>query len=183
MPTLLNKKNIIIKDKKPFNIEVSDKRIDVYKFKNHKYLLDLPGYKPWSVRLKYLFFMSRLVIRVSLYDSRYENNYWQQWFDYIFEENVDYVHLIYNIEDDGKTDEQRSSVPSSTKVEGKNISSKQCINIIDDIIKIYKHAEKNPDYYIKLMKNIRKKRKLLNIENTMEYMYKLISRYTDELLI
>ena len=75
MPTLLNKKNIIIKDKKPFNIEVSDKIIDVYKFKNHKYLLDLPGYKPWSVRLKYLFFMSRLVIRVSLYDSRYENNY------------------------------------------------------------------------------------------------------------
>ena len=62
---------------KPFKVIIANKQIKVYKFKKFKYLLDLPGYKPWSIRLKYLLCMSRVVIRLSFYRSEWrETGYW-----------------------------------------------------------------------------------------------------------
>jgi hypothetical protein len=51
---------------------------------------------------------------------------------------------------------------------------------LDDILEIYNDLEKHPEKYKKAIDNI--KRKELNLDNTMKYLYTLISRYTDEIL-
>jgi len=64
--------------------------------KDHKYLLDLAGWKPWSLRLKFLFLLDRIPIRISFYNSKIgETYYFNQYFDYIFKENIDYINLKY----------------------------------------------------------------------------------------
>ena len=147
--------------------DVNDKSIfiEMPEFKNYKYLFDLPGNRPWSVRLKYLFFMDRYIIRISFYNSVWgENSYWKQWFDYLFDEN-DYSHLIY---DDPEY--------------GENLDDKMMSKIKNDILEIYNDLEKHPEKYKKAIDNIKRKRKELNLDNTMKYLYTLISRYTDEIL-
>ena len=39
--------------------------------KKYKYLLDLPGFKPWSVRFKFLTISKRLIFRISFYNSKF----------------------------------------------------------------------------------------------------------------
>jgi hypothetical protein len=38
---------------------------EIYMIKNHKYVLDLAGVKPWSIRFKFLILMSRVIFRIS----------------------------------------------------------------------------------------------------------------------
>ena len=157
---------------KPFKVIITDKQIKIYKFKKFKYLLDLPGYKPWSIRLKYLFCMSRVVIRLSFYRSKFgETGYWKQWFDYIFEENVDYIHLVY---DNAKCYGNNKFYNPDDKI------MKQ---ITDDVLNVYNNFENNPQKYKDMVKNLKKKRESLNISNTLKYLHMLISKYTDELLV
>jgi hypothetical protein len=54
--------------------------------------------------------------------------------------------------------------------------------IKDDILEIYNDLEKNPEKYKKAIDNIKRKRKELNLDNTMKYLYILISKYTDDIL-
>ena len=49
--------------------------------------------------------MNSLVFRISFYDSKrritnQEKGYFQQSIDYLFKENRDYIHLIYNFDYD-----------------------------------------------------------------------------------
>ena len=68
----------------PFNVKLNQHEF-IGNFKKHKYLLDLPGVKPWSVRLKYLLIMNSLIFRISFYDSNTgEKDFYQQSFDYLF---------------------------------------------------------------------------------------------------
>jgi hypothetical protein len=55
--------------KNPFYISVSGEREPYYKLCEHKYVLDLPGNKPWSVRLIELYMSRSLPIRVLFYNS------------------------------------------------------------------------------------------------------------------
>ena len=139
--------------------------IEMPEYKNYKYLFDLPGNRSWSVRLKYLFFMDRYIIRISFHNNSWnETSYWKQWFDYLFDEN-DYSHLIY---DDSEY--------------GENLDDTKMAKIKNDILEIYNDLEKNPEKYKKAIDNIKQKRKELNLDNTMKYLYILISKYTDEIL-
>ena len=148
-----------------FNKKVQYNYMQMPEYKNYKYLFDLPGYRPWSVRLKYLFFMDRYIIRISFYNSLWnETSYWKHWFDYLFDEN-DYSHLIY---DDLEY--------------GEKLDDKMMSKIKNDILEIYNDLEKHPEKYKKAIDNIKQKRKELNLDNTMKYLYTLISRYTDEIL-
>jgi hypothetical protein len=82
----------------PLEIYLS-KRIHICDFTNYKYLLNLPGNQPWSYRFKYLFLMNSLVINVDVRqkyrESGYSNETWINFFDTIFEPNVDYINLTY----------------------------------------------------------------------------------------
>jgi uncharacterized protein (DUF2461 family) len=116
--------------------------------------------------------MSRVVIRLSFYRSKFgETGYWKQWFDYIFEENVDYIHLVY---DNAKCYGNNKFYNPDDKI------MKQ---ITDDVLNVYNNFENNPQKYKDMVKNLKKKRESLNISNTLKYLHMLISKYTDELLV
>ena len=170
-PTAFFRKKMGIISETPLKVLISKNTndesiyIEMPEYKNYKYLFDLPGYRPWSIRLKYLFFMDRYIIRISFHNKNWnENSYWKQWFDYLFDEN-DYSHLIYN---DPEYGEKLDDIAMS--------------KIKNDILEIYNDLEKHPEKYKKAIDNIKRKRKELNLDNTMKYLYILISRYTDEIL-
>jgi hypothetical protein len=155
------------KEKHPINvIAKKDYSESVYKFKDHKYLFDLPGVKPWSVRLKYLFLTQRIIFRISFYNSQIgESGYWRQFYDYIFNENKDYVHLAYNFNYD-------SLIPE-------NLYEK----IKKDIITKYYFFEKYPEKYNEMVLNLNKSVKKLTIDSMLKYLYTLISKYNVEICI
>ena len=135
-------------------------------FKNHKYLLDLPGVKPWSVRLKYLFLMNSIVFRISFYNSKYcERSYYRQSFDYLFKENKDYIHLIYDFD-------YEKEIPE-------NIYKK----VVSDIKDKYKFYENNNTEYKKMVSNMQKASKKLDLDEMLKYLYTLIETYTEKLLV
>ena len=155
----------LVYEKKPFNI-ILNKYEFIGNFKNHKYLLDLPGVKPWSVRLKFLFLMNSPVFRMSFYNSNIgEKGYFQQSFDYLFKENRDYIHLIYDFNYD-------KEIPDDIY--------KKCIN---DIKEKYTYYENNQNEYKKIVSNMKKVSKKLNLDEMLKYLYTLIETYTQKLLI
>jgi len=87
----------------PLEIYLS-KRIHICDFTDYKYLLNLPGNQPWSYRFKYLFLMNSLVINVDVRQkcrsSGHSNETWINFFDTIFEPNVDYINLTYYWKED-----------------------------------------------------------------------------------
>lgn len=155
------------KENFPINVILySNTYEDQRTMKDHKYLLDLPGVKPWSVRLKYLTVMERLIIRISFYDpSRGEKSYWKQVIDYLLTENKDYVHLIYKTNYD---------IPINNNLYKK---------ILFDINKIYEEFENNDKKYDKMVKNLKKKSEKINVENIYKYVAKLINSYTKNIII
>ena len=166
--TTINKVKIrekLEEEKYPLNV-ILNKYQEMWKFKNHKYLLDLPGVKPWSVRLKYLFLMNSIVFRISFYNSKNgEKGYFQQSFDYLFKENRDYIHLIYNFDYD-------KEIPQ-------NIYKK----VISDIKNKYNYYENNEKQYTKMVSNMKKSSKKLNLDETLKYLHTLVETYTSKLLI
>ncbi len=85
-------------NKLPLQIEFQHNK-DLSEFSEFKYLLNLPGNQPWSYRFKYLFLAKSLVINVDVRqrfeDSEYVNDTWINFFDTIFEPNLDYINLVY----------------------------------------------------------------------------------------
>ena len=149
----------------PFNI-ILNKPEYIGNFKNHKYLLDLPGVKPWSVRLKYLFVMNSLIFRISFYNSNNgEKGYFQQSFDYLFTENIDYIHLIYDFDYD--------------RVIPHNIYNK----IVNNIKKKYIYYENNQNEYNSIVNNMKKSSEKLNLDEMLKYLYTSIETYTEKLLM
>ncbi len=89
----------VSKNKLPLQIEFQHNR-DLSEFSQFKYLLNLPGNQPWSYRFKYLFLSKSLVVNVDVRqrfkDSEYVNDTWINFFDTIFEPNLDYINLVYH---------------------------------------------------------------------------------------
>ena len=153
-------------EKKPFNVIASKNYNEsLYKIKDHKYLLDLSGVKPWSVRFKYLLLAERVIFRISFYNPEIgEKGYFRQFYDYILNDKEDYVHLIYKLNYD-----ECISVSLYKKIK-------------EDILNKYTFFEKNPDKYIKIVNSLNKKIKKININSMLKYLYRLISKYTDKVL-
>jgi hypothetical protein len=155
----------LVYEKLPFNVKLNQPEF-IGNFKKHKYLLDLPGVKPWSVRLKYLFVMNSVVFRISFYNSKNnEKGYFQQSTEYLFKENKDYVHLIYDFDYD------------------KEIPQDIYKKIISDIKDKYIYYENNQKEYKKMVSNMKKASKKLNLDETLKYLHTLIETYTKKLLI
>jgi hypothetical protein len=159
-------RTLIKAESHPFNVDISDNNNEpIYKIKDHKYLLDLPGFKPWSVRFKYLMSSNRLIIRISFYNKDFgELGHWRQSYEYIFEENVDYIHLKYSFDYD------------------KPISIELYEQIKSDILKIYNYFESNPEAYKKMVSNMNKKANEYTNEENYKYLHLLIQSYTKYLL-
>jgi hypothetical protein len=158
--------------KYPFSVKINNDDIPgdntepIYFLKKHKYLLDLPGLQPWSVRFKYLCLCERVFIRISFYNSKFEEkDYWKQFSDLYFRENIDYVHLKYDIDFE------------------KPLTKKLFIKISKDIENIYNNFEANPHLYAKMVNNLKKSAEKLSLNNVYEYISKMINSYTKNLLI
>lgn len=152
------------KSKHPINVDLSKGKTNMYYFKDHKYVLDLPGVKPWSERFKYLCFSKRLIIRVSLYNSKYkESGSCIQYLDYLYNTD-DYVELLYDCDYD------------------KKLSSNTLKQIEHDILKVYAYYEKHPKEYKKKVDSMTKKSKQVCLKTAYDYLEKLINAYTDDIL-
>ena len=155
------------KENLPLNVRLNKTRDEkMFYLKDHKYLLEIPGVKPQSVRLKYLYLMERVIFRISFYNSSFnETSYWRQYHDYVMKENEDYVHLVYDVDYD------------------KPLSEKQYTTIKKDILKKYHEFEKNPKLYVSMVENMNRKRRNLTTNSALRYLYHLIEEYTHTLLI
>ena len=153
-------------EKLPFNVIATKNYSEaLYKVKDHKYLLDLPGVKPQSLRLKYLFLAQRAIFRVSFYNSKIdETGYWRQFYDYIFNENEDYVHLVYNFDYDNP------------------ISDDLYKKIKTDLLKKYIFFEKHPEKYKEMVEHLNKNIKKLTIDSMLKYLYTLIMKYSKDIV-
>ena len=62
-------------------------------FSAWKYLLNLPGWYPWSFRFKFLFLMNSFVISINL--TRENEHKWIQAMDLLFVPNKDYIEINF----------------------------------------------------------------------------------------
>ena len=151
-------------EKSPFHVDLSGTfTVDMWDYKHHKYLLDLPGFQPWSIRLKFLFSTQRPIIRVSFYNSDYgEKNYWRLWYFYLLKPNCDYFQLTYDYDNE------------------KPLNNELYNKIKNDILAIYHYLEKNENIYKKISENSLKVSQNITVDESVSYLYNLIETYTKQ---
>lgn len=145
--------------KHPFKIDISNKSIPYYHICNYKYLLDLPGYKPWSVRLIELYLSRSLPIRIIFYNSKWNEKPWIQFYEKMF--NLSSINIKYDINYDREI---------------KNIIINE---IHSKIILIYNKIEKNNNLYNKIVNTNYEKTMSLSEDHISFYMYKMLNAYND----
>ena len=169
-PTSKNKTKIRekLEPKSDKIISVDLKREDFrpyYEICNYKYVLDLPGNYPWSVRLIELYMSKSLPFRVNFYysDTKHEKTYkyeqWIQFYECGFPENISYINFKY----------ENSFY--------KEISDEKVEKIKNDLISKYNYFESNPDLYNKIVNENYKKTKALTFKHIYCYLYTTFSYY------
>ncbi len=126
------------KTKLPLQIEFAHNR-DLSEFTRFKYLLNLPGNQPWSYRFKYLFLTKSLVINVDVrqnFNDEFFNSTWINFFDIIFEPNIDYVNLEYYWKEINQA-----------------YNDYQFIKLVKDLELTYKYYDDNPKEAINMAKS------------------------------
>lgn len=157
----------LAKEALPFNVSVSPPipPEPLYRMKDHKYLLDLAGFRPWSVRNKYLYMTRRLVIRVSFYNSHYgERGYYKQAHDYLFQEGEDYVHLVYDMD------------------HFKHVSDEVYRRIKEDILDTYERYQTDPKAYEAMTRSAFRKTRQVTETEAYKYIYVLLKEYRRRLV-
>ena len=134
-----------------FLIYINKPKVPSLEWKSYKYLLDLPGAYPWSVRFKELLMMRSLVIKV---DTKIP---WVNFYSPLLIPDVDYVRITYDNND------------SIEKI-GKDVYNK--------LVEKYNYMEKHPDYVNKIIENGYNKINKLTMKCVIEYvilMFKIVS--------
>ena len=150
------------KDDKRFKIVIKRDLIPVTEWCNYKYLIDIPGSHPWSVRFKELFMMNSLVIKIDT------NDRWINFYNILFKPNVDYIRLY--------TDTYSGDYNIKTIKNIEKISDVKTKKIISKLINIYKYFNKNKNKYNKIVSNGNYKIKL--ITNKFIYLYIIFTLLT-----
>lgn len=147
--------------KNPFKIIINDKYIPYYKICNYKYVLDIPGYRPWSVRLIELYMSKSLPIRILLYNSQinWNEELWIQFYENMFLKNESYIGLEYDIDYE------------------KKISNKNINHIKSQSLLIYDFFNKHSKLYNKITTDNFKKCEALKKEHIYYYMYNILMGY------
>lgn len=157
------------REEAPFDINLltsTDPHRPMETMKDHRFVLDIPGWKPWSGRLKFMFLLDRLPVRISLYNPENgEESHLRQYFDFIFVENVDYVHLLYPCD-------YTKPIPESLYN-----------TIIADLRKVYDEFNAFPEKYDAMVENIARKRKYIDMSHTLGYLRDLLNTYTKTVIV
>lgn len=144
------------KEKEPFKVDLNEKKLPFYCVCHYKYVLDLPGKQPWSVRLIELLMSRSLPIRIRFYYSKYEKAPWIQFFEKMFPHQV---CLDYDV--------------NYSYVLDKKVVKK----IVSDITTIYEHFENNPQLYQKLVTQNWEKVEALKWDHLSFYYYTMFTYY------
>lgn len=150
------------KFKTPFNIDISKEYLPYYDICNYKYLLDLPGVKPWSVRLIELYLSKSFPIRVIMYYNKWDEKRWVQFYEKMFDNS--YISVEYDTN------------------YNKKLSLDTINTIRNDILDIYKQLEDNKELYIKTVNRNYEKAISLTQDHISFYMYNLF-KYYNKLII
>ncbi len=155
----LKSDNIVIIDLKKDNYR------PYYEICNYKYVLDLPGNYPWSVRLIELYMSRSLPFRINFYSGKtkdeqsYKYDQWIQFYELMFPENVSYVNLKYN------------------NSFYKEISDEKVDKIKNDLVNKYNYFESNPNLYNSIVNENYKKTLALTFKHIYYYLYNVFSYY------
>lgn len=149
----------------PLKILLKQPRLSLCDFKKYKYLLNLPGNQPWSYRFKYLFLMRSVVINVNVFQQYTEKDGWnEQWvnfFDTIFEKDVDYVNIDFRWKEN-KEDFNRQSFKS----------------LVSDLQTTYDTFNSDHDKYEKMAQSGYEKVNMITNDVVSEFIYELFVEYS-----
>ena len=144
----LNKSKIFFRQYfsvKKFPFEVKTKGyMNMAEYSNWKYLLNLPGYYPFSFRFKFLFLMNSFVININL-DYAGEGK-WITIMDALFEPGVDYIDIIHIMKN-------------------RQVDIRGMEKLTHRILNVYNYYNKNPIAYKKIVANGKHKGSLLTMNN------------------
>ncbi len=142
--------------------------LKISEFGEYKYLLNLPGNQPWSYRFKYLFLTKSLVINVDVH-QRFKggdgfNESWINFFDVIFERNLDYINLPFHwFDSDEKYDEYEFK------------------KLICGMENTYDYFEKNPEKYEQMVSNGYSKAQNITSDLISEAIFLLVHYYAKKI--
>jgi hypothetical protein len=120
---------------------------------NYRYLYDLPGARPWSVRLKELFLTKSLIIKVDV------KNYWINFYSNIFIPNEDYIQLFFK------------------ETTNKSIKKKEASKIYNLTNKIIMYINTKPNMYNIITNRAFEKIKMLDMNMLVFYFETLFIKY------
>jgi len=171
--------------KTPFNISVDDESKPYYELCKYKYVLDLPGNKPWSVRLIELYISRSLPIRVLFYNSEWNENIWVQFYENMFQPWESYIPLKYDVDYDNEISNniiddielkclQCMCGDKSPLIIGHDFKQQSCLK--PQIFQIFK---KYDEVYKKIINDNYEKIKALKLEHVEYYMYHCVIAYMD----
>jgi len=141
-------------DKKPY-----------YNICEYKYVLDIPGNYPWSVRLIELYMSGSLPLRINFYNTEVKNNktykyeQWIQFYELMFPENESYINFVY---------EQNNSDVMSDEVVNK---------IKNDLIETFNYYNEHPELSDAIIKKNSEKIDDFSLEHIYYYIYQMLSHY------
>ena len=138
---------------KPFKISVNKQYVPYYDLCHYKYVLDLSGIKPWSVRLIELYMSQSLPIRVMFYKSKWNELEWVQFYERCFPPWISYIPIKYDVNYD------------------KEISNNIVNNIELKCLQILQFFNNHDELYNKITSNNYLTIKALNIEHIGYYVY------------
>jgi len=150
-----------------YDITVGLYNVPIYDFCKYKYLLNLPGNQPWSIRWKYLLLMKSLMINVDV-RQHYEyttNDRWMSFYGQLFENKIHSIDLIYDwYEND--PDKNKESLKK----------------LVSDIKETYTYYEDNPDAYDEITNNAYKKINLITLDLVFDTIILIINEYAKQFI-
>lgn len=136
----------------------------LYKWCKYLFLLNLPGLRPWSNRLRNLFLMKSIVINVNvntIYDT-YEDKDIISFQDYVLTKGVDYINI----------DVSYYVKKYDPKFVEKN--KKEKVKMLAKIENVYKNYAKNKSKYDAMVENSYNKITTLSNERIYDYIYRCL---------
>lgn len=167
-----SKKKTKIREKLgPLSDNILDVKLDIEDYKpfydicKYKYVLDIPGNYPWSVRLIELYLSKSLPFRINFYSSEKKNNkfykydQWIQFYESMFPENESYINFSYN------------------NHYLQEISNDYVLKIKNDLVNKFIFFQKNPDLYNKIVNENYIKTESFTMNHIYYYIYKMFKYY------
>lgn len=147
------------KFKTPFKVLINTKSDPYYYLCKYKYVLDLPGFKPWSVRLIELYMSTSLPVRILLYNSKWDEDIWVQFYENMFPPSISYANISIDTDYD-------KEMPVSIL---KEIETK--------CLQVYKFFNNHTKAYNKIVQDNFEKVNALQETHIGYYMYHLLMSY------